>query len=87
MSTTTIVLWVVGAPFILLGFYIFWLMFKELANEYGWFVVIIGIIIAFIFASGGRDNRSNDEPIGEDRFGRPMYKLSCDSLLTKQLPY
>ena len=54
--------------------FIYWAFFKSLADEYGYGPVIIVIVIFVLMAIGSGGKRSNDEPIGEDRFGMPIYR-------------
>lgn len=55
------------------GAYIYWLIFASIAEEAGWPVVIVGIIVVLLLVAATKGNRITDEPIAEDRFGRPIY--------------
>lgn len=56
------------------GIFIYWVIFDSVAKEYGWPVVIVGIVVVFLLVAGTKGSRIADEPIAEDRFGRPIYK-------------
>lgn len=51
-----------------IGAYIYWHMFKEIADEFGWMPVIFGIAVLYILVAGLEKNNTPDGPIGGDRF-------------------
>lgn len=59
---------------VLASLYISWLFLQEFAKDFGWFAIIVGIVIILLFAVGSNENKTIDEPIGEVRFGQPIYR-------------